>query len=104
MQESFSITDGFDASAIHYIINYTDVTSGVVCASVTVSASSCMDDVLCEHDLRLAFTPCISPLQITVTVRGANLMGEGLPSAPVTIRGTIISVICVQSPVRLLYL
>ena len=95
LQESFSISDGFDGSAISYIINYTDVTSGVVCASVTVSASSCMDNILCEHDLRLAFTPCISSSQITVTARGANLLGEGLPSAPVSIRGITTTLLCV---------
>ena len=89
VQESFTISSGFDGSAISYIINYTDSASGVVCASATILVASCVDDI-CEHDFRIAFTPCVSSSQITVSVCGTNVFGQGLPSTPVSIRGIII--------------
>ena len=89
MQGFLAFTDGFDGSAISYTINYTDLTSGVVCASKSILASSCVKEI-CEDNFRVSTTFCKSSSHITVTIWGMNVLGKGLPSSPLSITGIII--------------
>ena len=90
LKESFNISDGVDGSAISYHINYTDPASGVLCASDTVLASTC-ENRACEHHFSVSelgsSCPPSSLNTIHVTVSAVNIIGNGLPSANVSVLG-----------------
>ena len=74
-----------------YTVTYTDSTSGVVCASAQISASTCANNV-CEHTLDdVSSLNCFSlSAPIDVTVFATNRLGNGQPSILFTIRGFLI--------------
>ena len=81
-QESFNISAGVDGSALSYTVIYTDAASGIVCASATLLATSCVDQ-LCVHHLQVSSSNCSTSRLITVNVLGNNLLGPGELSVPV---------------------
>ena len=75
------ISDGVDGSALSYIISYTDSNTGEMCNSLTISASSCKQEV--------CTVPFISPLpcsetvgsgDIDISISANNRLGSGPPS------------------------
>ena len=75
------ISDGVDGSALSYVISYNDTNSGDMCNSLTISASSCKQEI--------CTVPFISPLpcseragngDIDISVSASNRLGRGPPS------------------------
>ena len=74
------ISNGIDGSPLSYTISYTDSTTGVVCESVTISATNCMQrDTVCT-------VPSIDPLPcsqtigngtIRISISATNRLGNG---------------------------
>ena len=87
LQGHFNISGGIDGSASSYNVTYTDAVSGVICASVDIQSSSCLNSI-CEHEFRMSSSECASSaLHIMVAVAGVNVLGIGQPSVPVKVPG-----------------
>ena len=73
------ISDGVDGSAMEYTITYTDSNTGDVCETLTIPASTCIEDA--------CTVPSISPLPcserigkgniIDIMISATNLLGTG---------------------------
>ena len=95
IQDSFKISNGIDGSALSYTISYTDSTTGVVCVSVTISATTCVQ--------RVCTVPSIDPLPcsqtigngtIRISISATNRLGNG--PATYTNIGTLINLhVCI---------
>ena len=85
-QGSFNFSDTVDGSALIYSINYMDSNSSSLCASAEVPATSCLNQT-CEYIFTKSnFLACLTLSQsIMVTVFGANRLGNGSRSDPVSI-------------------
>ena len=57
-------------------ITYTQLNSGKICGSATISASSCRNE-LCTHKLKVTSSLCPHSAGITVSVSESNLSGIG---------------------------
>ena len=85
-QENFNISEGIDGSPMFYTVNYTVSGTYIMCATSTISTSSCTNGV-CEHMLEIPSSICPPSSSITVIVSGTNRLGEGQASNPVSIPG-----------------
>ena len=88
-QETFNISYGVDGSATSYTVNYTESTSGIVCASNAFLAMSCTNGI-CENEFKFTSSSCSPSSIITVTAAGTNPLGTGLLSDPVSMLGITI--------------
>lgn len=84
MQESFIISDGIDGSATSYTITYTDAVSSDMCSEVTVPATVCVKGI-CSHLFEVSSSNCRPFADISVTVFGTNVLGNGTVARSVTI-------------------
>ena len=86
LQGTFNISNIVNGSAINYTIIYSDSTSGKSCSLITIPTSSCVNGI-CSHlfDV-LSSSDCPASANITTTVFGSNVFGNGPPSNP-TISG-----------------
>jgi hypothetical protein len=75
------ISEGVDGSALSYTISYTDSSTGEMCNSLIISASSCKQGI--------CTVPLISPLpcsenyeerDIDISISANNQLGQGPPS------------------------
>ena len=66
-----------------YNINYTNSTSGELCNSVTIPASSCTNGV-CNHEFDISSSLCSPSTALSVTVFASNILGDGEVSAEFT--------------------
>ena len=67
---------------------YSDSTSGSICGSATITASSCTDE-MCAHSFNFdtSLSLCPPAADIGVTVFATNMLGNGPTSEP-TFQGT----------------
>ena len=75
------ISNGVDGSALRYTISYADSSTGDVCDTLIISASSCLQ--------RICTVPSLSPLpcskrpgdgNIDIRISATNQLGTGAPS------------------------
>ena len=70
-----------DGSPSSYIVTYSDYTTGSVCSTYTVLASSCQKD-MCSIETEIV-PPCFLSKDIYVVLSSVNIFGRGPPSEPV---------------------
>ena len=89
LQKPVNISEGIDGSTLRYTINYTNAMSGVVCKSIDIPASECVNG-MCEHDVTTPFPACSDLRRISVIVSATNLLGTGQPSNAITLGKVVI--------------
>ena len=80
-QESFNISSGIDSNLI-YTANYSDLATGVVCDSHTISESVTRPDVCANNVCRIEFESfdnhsCSQSGYINVSISASNRLGNG---------------------------
>ena len=68
-------------SVVSYTITYTDVSSGGICGSATIPASSCLNETCC-HTFGEISPPCSSDGDISISVFPTSILEDGPPSKP----------------------
>ena len=77
MQARFSISNEIDGSTTFYNINYTNSTSGVLCNSISIPASSCTNRI-CSHEFNnIPSSLCSPSTTLSVIVFASNILGDG---------------------------
>ena len=66
-----------------YNINYTNSSSGELCNSVTIPASSCANSV-CNHEFDVSSSLCSPSTTLLVIVFASNILGDGEVSTEFT--------------------
>lgn len=82
MQESFSISEGVDGSALNYTVIYTDTSTNTRCDTHTIPSTSCVNHVCTLPNIEPF--PCSQnigngTLSIDVAISATNMLGEGPP-------------------------
>ena len=80
-QAPFYFSDGIDGSTTSYTITYSDSTSGRICGSATIPASSC-DGGICSCRFDISSSSCLPSADVSVTVFASNILGNGPMSEP----------------------
>ena len=76
-----AISDNIDGSSTSYTATFSDFTSGSICGSATIPASSCQNGV-CRHMFEVS-PPCSSNVDVSINVYATNILGDGPSSHPV---------------------
>ena len=66
---------------ISYTITYSDASSGRICDSAAIPASSCLNH-LCCHTFGEISPSCSSNGDISITLFATSILGDGPPSQP----------------------
>ena len=76
MQAPFSISNIIDGSTTFYNINYTNSTSGELCGSVAIPATSCANGI-CVHEFSVSSSLCSPSTALSVMIIASNILGVG---------------------------
>ena len=83
-QRSFYIYPGINGSVISYTVNYMYLTSGNICGSNIINATSCIGGVCSvEFNISSRTSLCVISTDITVTVFATTNLGEGPGTIPI---------------------
>ena len=75
------ILENMDSPPLSYTITYTDSSSGSICGSVSIPASSCSNG-LCCHTFGEISSPCSPDGDISIFVFATSALGDGPLSQP----------------------
>ena len=92
MQDSVTVSNGFEVQVPSYSISYKDSNTDNICTQITtVPSISCADNGVCEHTFKVSSSRCHPSTNITVTVIAMSMFGSGLESAPQMIGTCMVS-------------
>ena len=75
------VHENIERPPVSYTITYTDASSGGICGSATIPASSCLNGMCC-HSFGEISPPCSSDGDISISVFSTSISGGGSPSKP----------------------